>query len=56
MTTTTMGELVAELFDRYERCFHDEALAARATQATLTEVLRASEWRRRAIERRHRPR
>jgi hypothetical protein len=56
MTTTTMGELVAALFDKYERCFHDETLAALATQAALIDVLRAAEWRRRAIASRERVR
>ncbi len=38
--STTVGDLVAALFDKYERRFHDEELAARATQETLSEVLR----------------
>ena len=47
MITKTMGQLVSELFDKYERCYHDETLAALATQAAVVEILRASRARRR---------
>jgi hypothetical protein len=35
----TMGQLVSELFDTYDREFHDEKLAAIATQVRITELL-----------------
>ena len=38
--TTTMGQLVSKLYDRYERAFHDEELAALATQAMIEEILK----------------
>jgi hypothetical protein len=47
MITTTMGQLISELFDKYERCYHDETLAALATQAAVVDILRASRARRR---------
>jgi hypothetical protein len=37
---TTIGDLVSVLFTRYERRFHDEQLAAVATQVTIDELLR----------------
>lgn len=40
--TTTMGQLVSELFDKFERRYHDERLAAVATQAAIEEILRGS--------------
>lgn len=43
--TTTLGDLVSELFDEYERSYGDETLAALATQARITELLRASRRR-----------
>jgi hypothetical protein len=43
--TTTMGQLVSKLYDRYERRFHDEQLAALATQAMIEEILRESRAR-----------
>jgi len=46
MQTTTLGQLVADLFDRYERRFHDKELAAVATQATITDMLLESRCRR----------
>lgn len=39
---TTIGELVSILFSKYQRQFHDERLAALATQITLDELLRES--------------
>ena len=46
MRTTTLGQLVADLFDKYERRFHDEELAAVATQTTITHMLLDSPSRR----------
>lgn len=43
--TTTLGDLVSELFEAYERSYGDETLAALATQARITELLRASRVR-----------
>jgi hypothetical protein len=37
--TITLGQLVCDLFARYERELHDEHLAALATQARLVELL-----------------
>lgn len=37
---TTIGQLVSILFAKYERQFHDEKRAARATQAALDKILR----------------
>jgi hypothetical protein len=37
---TTIGQLVSILFAKYERQFHDEKLAALATQVALDELLR----------------
>jgi hypothetical protein len=37
---TTIGQLVSILFTKYERQFHDEKLAAVATQVALDELLR----------------
>jgi hypothetical protein len=37
--TTTMGQLVSDLFARYERELHDPKLAAVATQIMLAELL-----------------
>ena len=37
--TTTMGQLVSDLFARYERELHDPELAAVATQVRLAELL-----------------
>ena len=36
---TTIGELISVLFDQYEEQFHDEKLAATATQIVLDEIL-----------------
>jgi hypothetical protein len=40
---TTIGQLVAALYDQYERRFHDEELAALATQVALNELLASLE-------------
>ncbi len=37
---TTIGELISVLFDQYEEQFHDENLAAKATQIVVDEILR----------------
>jgi hypothetical protein len=36
---TTLGQLVSELVDAYERLYHDHELAAVATSVTLEQVL-----------------
>ena len=35
----TMGQLVSQFFDAYDREFHDEKLAAVATQVRIAELL-----------------
>jgi hypothetical protein len=40
--TTTIGQLVAELFDTFEHRFHDEKLAAFATEETVDTLRRAA--------------
>jgi hypothetical protein len=45
---TTIGDLVSTLFARYERRFHDERLAAVATQVVLDELLRRRDEPRKA--------
>lgn len=37
--TITMGQLVSQFFDTYDREFHDAELAAIATQVRITELL-----------------
>jgi hypothetical protein len=37
--TTTVGQLVASLFDRYKRVYHDRHLAALVTQLHVNDVL-----------------
>jgi hypothetical protein len=37
--TITMGQLVAALFDAYDRKLHDEQLAAIATEVRISELL-----------------
>lgn len=36
---TTVGQLISTLFANFDRQFHDEQLAAVATQVALTELL-----------------
>jgi len=36
---TTIGQLVSELVDEYERRYHDHELATVATSVTLEEIL-----------------
>jgi len=40
MTTTTVGHLVANLFAKYERRYHDAHLAAIATQVEVNQLRR----------------
>jgi len=42
---TTLGQLVSELVDQYERLYHDHELATVAASVTLEEVLNDSERR-----------
>jgi hypothetical protein len=37
--TTTLGQLISEIFNLYEDRYDDEELAALATQVTVTELL-----------------
>jgi hypothetical protein len=46
--TTTMGQLVCELYARFERQLRDPELAAVATQVRLAELLEPSPRARRA--------
>jgi hypothetical protein len=46
-SVTTFGQLVSALFSKYERQFHDEQVAAVATQVALDELLRAGKVRKR---------
>jgi hypothetical protein len=54
--TTTLGQLVTTLFDQYEQRYHDEKLAAVATQVTVDHLIRAGRPlpRRRPVVRRRR--
>jgi hypothetical protein len=45
--TTTMGQLVSDLYAKYERELHDEELAAVATEIKVAELLEGSMARRR---------
>lgn len=45
---TTIGDLVSVLFAKYERRFHDERLAAVATQIALDGLLRGRDERRKS--------
>lgn len=42
---TTLGDLVSELVDQYERLYHDHELAAVATSVTLDDILHENEER-----------
>jgi hypothetical protein len=42
---TTIGQLITELFATYQQQFHDDRLAAAATQVVVDELLRARERR-----------
>ena len=44
---TTLGELVSELVEQYERLYHDHELAAVATSVTLDDILHENEERKR---------
>jgi hypothetical protein len=37
--TTTVGQLVSDLYEKYERELHDEHLAAIATEVRVAELL-----------------
>jgi hypothetical protein len=50
--TITIGQLVSDLFTRYEREFHDEGLAAVATQVRIAELVRPTVRGRRPRSRR----
>lgn len=41
MKKTTIGQVVSELYARYPRQYHDDELAALATQVVLSELLEA---------------
>ncbi len=41
MMKTTIGQLVASLFTQYEHRYHDEELAAVATQVTVDDLISA---------------
>ena len=47
---TTLGQLVSELVDQYERLYHDHELATVATSVTLDEILSVNEERRRRTD------
>lgn len=42
---TTLGDLVSELVDQYERLYHDHELAAVATSVTIDDILHEHEER-----------
>ena len=42
---TTLGQLVSELVDAYERLYHDHELATVATSVTLEQVIHDNETR-----------
>lgn len=42
---TTLGQLVSELVDQYERLYHDHELATVATSVTIEELLHANDRR-----------
>jgi hypothetical protein len=44
--TITLGQLVSDLYDKYERSYQNETLAMLATQARIVEILRGSQTRR----------
>ena len=44
--TLTVGQLVSDLYAKYERELHDEQLAAVATEVRVTELLEAMPRRR----------
>jgi hypothetical protein len=43
--TITMGQLVSEVFEAYERRYRDTELAAVATQVTLDDIMRTTRAR-----------
>jgi hypothetical protein len=48
---TTVGDLVSELVEQYERLYHDHELAAVATSVTLDDILHENEERKRKPDR-----
>lgn len=44
--TTTVGQLISDLYAKYERELHDEHLAALATEVRVCELLEQSPRRR----------
>lgn len=40
---TTLGDLIAEIFERYYLRYHDRDLARRATEATLNDLFFAAD-------------
>jgi hypothetical protein len=50
--TITMGQLVSDLYAKYERELHDEQLAAVATEVRVTELLEGHPRRRSSRSRR----
>jgi hypothetical protein len=48
--TTTLGQLVSNLVESYERMYHDSELAAVATSVTLEELFESHLARRTKIE------
>jgi hypothetical protein len=46
--TITLGQLVSDLYDKYEESYRNETLAMLATQARIVEILRSSGGPRRA--------
>jgi hypothetical protein len=44
---TTLGELVSELVEQYERLYKDHELAAVATSVTLDDIMHDNEERKR---------
>lgn len=44
--TTTMGQLISDLYAKYERELHDEHLAAVATQIRVCELLESAPHKR----------
>ena len=51
---TTLGELVSELVDQYERIYNDHELATVATSVTLDDILHENEERKRRPDLRRR--
>jgi hypothetical protein len=50
--TITMGQLVSEVFEAYERRYGDTELAAVATEVTVDDIMRTARRPRRSTARR----